>query len=181
MVSPSPGVARISSTRARLVPVEQPAQAPDEVLEDLPLVVLALGETQTWTGTQLTPGVRQSPVVGVDAERFVFEADVVGPRQQLRMGSLHVVALVERIDGHLPVGREHGREIRADAELVEVVRGQQSRQGVEVVEQRWRAGIEADPHEATPTVDLNGLEPGVRRDRIELVPIHDLVSLPSRS
>ena len=116
--------------------------------------------------------------MSVEAERLVIEADVVGPREELRVGSLHVVALVERVDGYLPIGREHRRQRRADAEPVEVVGSQQGRQRVEVLEQRWRARIEADPDEAPPTVDLDRLEAGLRRDRVELVPVDYLDQAP---
>ena len=87
------------------------------------------GEPEARTGTKLSPCVGQSPVVGVDAERLVLEADVVGPRQELGVGALHVVPLVERVHGDLPIGRQHGRQIGAQPQPVQMVRGQQRRAG----------------------------------------------------
>ena len=110
-------------------------------------------QAQGGARAQRPAGVGQAAVVGVDAQRLVVEVDVVGPRQDLRVGALDVVALVERVDDDLPVGGQHGREIGPHPHPVEVVRGQQRRQRVEVLEQRRRGGVQADPDEATPPVD----------------------------
>ncbi len=57
---------------------------------------------------------------------------------------------------------------------MQVVRGQQGRERVEVVEERWRRRVEAYPHEATPPVDSDCLEPGPGRYRVELVGVDNV-------
>ena len=94
------------------------------------------------------------------------------------MGALDVIALVEGVDGDLPVGREDSRQVRPEVEPVEVIGGEQRRQGIEVLLQRGCTRIEADPHEATPSVDLHRSQSGVRGDGIELLPVDDLDQRP---
>ena len=90
------------------------------------------------------------------------------------MGALHVVALVERVDGHLPVGREHGREVGADAEAIEVVRGEQLGSGSRNSSSGGAPGSRQIQTKPPQQLDLDGLEAGARRDRVELVLVHDL-------
>jgi hypothetical protein len=45
-----------------------------------------------------------------------------------------VIALVERVDDRLPVRLDDRRAVTAEAELVEAVRGEQRRQGIEELE-----------------------------------------------
>ena len=144
-------------------------------LEDLTLVVLARAEgSQARAGSQLPAGVRQPSVVGVGSERLVLQADVIGPREELGVRALHVIALVERVDGDLPVGRQHGRQVGAEVQPVEVVRSQQRGQRVEEVEQRRGLGVETHPDEASPPVHAHRLQAGAFGNRVELVGIDHL-------
>jgi hypothetical protein len=62
-------------------------------------------------------------------------------------------------------------------EPVEVVPGQERREGMEILRQCWGVRTEADPHEATPAVDPHPAQTHVRRDRVELSPIDDFDEL----
>ena len=64
------------------------------------------------------------------------------------MQTLHVVALVERVDDGLPVRVDDRRAVRAQAHALEVVRREQRRERVEEVEQRFGVAVEVDEHEA---------------------------------
>ena len=90
------------------------------------------------------------------------------------MRALHVVALVEGVDGDLPVRRQHRRQVGAEVEPVEVVRREQRGQRVEEVEQGGAPGVETHPDEAAPPVHAHGLQAGAFGIRVELVGIHHL-------
>ncbi len=90
------------------------------------------------------------------------------------MRPLNVVALVERVDGDLPVRREHRRQVGTKSQTVQVVGREQRRHRLEVVGQRRCGSIQTDPDEATPSLDPHRSEARVGRHRIELVLIDNL-------
>ena len=110
-------------------------------------------------------------------ELLVLDADVVGPREQLRVRALHVVALVERVDHDLPVRGEDRRLIRAEAHLLEVVAVEQLRDRVEEVEQRGRRRVGVDEDEATPALRPHLTEAETVGQAGELVTVDDLDQL----
>ena len=130
--------------------------------EDRALVELVVGESEPRARAQRAARAREPAVVRVLAELLVLDAHVVGPRQDLRVRALHVVRLVERVDDDLPVRGQHGRSVRAEPHLVEVVRVEQPGERVEEVEQRLRVGVEVHEHEAAPA---SRRAPGRARDR----------------
>ena len=108
--------------RGALLAEERAAETGDEVREDLALVVVVGTEVQARARAELTARAGQPSVVRVPAELLVLDADVVGPRQDLPVQALHVVALVERVDDGLPVRVDDRAQRRAQAHLFEVVR-----------------------------------------------------------
>ena len=89
------------------------------------------------------------------------------------MQSLHVVALVERVDDGLPVRVDDRRAVAAEAQLVEVVRREQRRQRIEELEQRLGVGIHVDEHEPAPALDAHAREREVVGQADELFTIGD--------
>ena len=79
------------------------------------------------------------------------------------MRALHVVRLVERVDGDLPVRGKHRGLVRAEAHLFEVIRAEQAGQRLQVVGQRLGARIEVHEHEPAPAVDPHRRETQVVR------------------
>src|ERR1700694_2827774 len=109
----------------------------------------------------------------MDAQWFVFEADVIGPGQDLRMCALDVVTLVERVDDDLPVSGQDGGPVGPHPHSVQVVRGQERGQRVKVLEEWWCSLIQAHPHKAPPAVDAYMTEVDVLRHGRELFAVDD--------
>jgi hypothetical protein len=110
----------------------------------------------------------------VPLELFVRNARVVGPREDLLVQSLHVVALVERVDHGLPIRRDDRAAIAAEAQLVELIGREQGGQRVEEVEQGLGVEVHVDEHETTPGVDADRPEREVVGESGELLAVGHL-------
>ncbi len=91
----------------------------------------------------------------VPAERSVADGRVIGPSEQLGMGSLDVVALVERVEDALPVGGKDDRPVGAEPHLLEPVGPEQFGQGVEERLERLGGRVHVDEDEPAPPADLD--------------------------
>ena len=76
------------------------------------------------------------------------DVHVVGPRQDLRVKALHVVALVERVDDGLPVRVDDRRAIAAEPHALEAIRREEGRERFE--ELREWLGVRVEVHEDEP-------------------------------
>ena len=88
---------------------------------------------------------RQATVTRVYPELFVGDAHIVGPRQDLRVQGLHVVALIERVDDGLPVRVDDRRAIAAEPQALEAIRREEGRERFEEL-QEW-LGLRVEIHE----------------------------------
>ncbi len=187
----APGLVRLEQGRARrrtaraqcldrgaLLAEERAAEPADEVREDLALVVVVGAEVQARARPQLAARAGKPAVVRVLAELLVLDADVVGPRQDLPVQALHVVALVERVDDRLPVRVDDRAQRRAQPHLLEVVRREERRERVEEVEQRFRVRVEVDEHEPAPGVDAHRREREVVGQARELLAVGNVDEPP---
>ena len=107
-------------------------------------------------------------------ELLVRDARVVGPRQDLRVQPLHVVALVEGVDHRLPVGGDDRAAVGTEPQLVEPVGRQQRRQRIEEVEQRLGVEIHVHEHEPAPALDADRSEREVVGEPRELLAVGHL-------
>ena len=115
--------------------------------------------------------------MGVGVELDVLHVDVVGPGQQLGVGALHVVALVEGVDDDLPVGGQDRGPIGGEAHLVEVEGPEELGNGIEEVDQGLGGAVHVHEHEASPAFGPHLVQAEVRRHLRELVAVDDLRQL----
>ena len=151
-------------------------QAPELVDHDgqqLALVVVARAESQTRARADLVLDLAHGAHVVVLAERPVLQVRVVGPAQELGVGPLDVIALVEGVEGTLPVGREDDAAIGTKAHLFEPVGGEQGRERAEERLERLCVRVHVDEDEAAPAPDLDLVQAdlgiGHRRREVEAV------------
>ena len=137
--------------RGALLAEERAAEPGDERAEDLALVVVVGAEAEARARPQLAARAGQPAVVRVPVELLVLDAHVVGPREDLPVQALHVVALVERVDDGLPVRVDDRAERYARKRISSRWYGASSvGQRIEEVEQRLGVEVEVDEHEAAP-------------------------------
>src|ERR1039458_3246379 len=98
-------------------------------------------------------GLPPSAVERVGVEHFVIKRSVVLPTEQLGMGGGNVVALVERVDDHLPVGRDNCRLATGESHRLGMIRIEECGHRAEELEQRLRVLAEVDEDEPAPDVD----------------------------
>ena len=79
-----------------------------------------------------------------------LDVEIVQVPHELRVDALHVVALVERVDGCLPVAVPLDRDVARERHPVKVVRVEMLRHRVEVLEQRLGIRVQAEPDETAP-------------------------------
>ncbi len=110
---------------------EQATELVEHDSEQLALVIVPRLQSQPGTGSDLPLDLSHVPHVVVLAEWSVPNRRVVGPSEQLWVGALDVVALVEGVKDGLPVGRKDHRSVGPEPHLLEAVGLEEPRQGTE--------------------------------------------------
>src|SRR5205823_1886130 len=107
-----------------------------------------------------------------------LDVEIVQVPQQLWMDALHVVALVESIDGRFPVAVPFDGDVPGLHHLVEIVRLQVLRYGTQELEQRTRRLVQRVPDESAPGTALHFRE---RVRRLALSECIDVWNPPVRA